>query len=279
MGLNLSLVGKKSEPVSYTYDQYRVILYALGIGAGVDQELDFLYEKNLKVFPTFAVIPYFPALGQLMGNSGVNMFYVLHGEQRIVWHNPIPTSGTLQNVTTWTSVYDKGDKGAILNLDVETRDQGGNLLFENRAVIVDRSAGNFGGDRGPKAERIEPPGGRSPDFVQEYITSRDQAALYRLSGDYNPLHIDPEFAKMGGFDRPILHGLCTLGFTGRAILHNACGSDPARFKSFSCRFTGVVFPGDTLTIEGWKAEEGKYIIQTKTQDGRVVLGNAVAEVA
>ena len=113
----------------------------------------------------------------------------------------------------------------------------------------------------------------------EYAVPLDQAALYRLSGDFNPLHVEPEFAKMGGFDRPILHGLCTFGYTGRAILHSVCESDPARFNSLSCRFTGVVFPGDTLTIEGWKVDQGRYIIQTMTQDGRVVLGNAVAEVA
>jgi acyl dehydratase len=163
-------------------------------------------------------------------------------------------------------------------LDIETRDDNGRLLFENRVVIVDRSAGNFGGDRGPQTERFDPPEGADPDFHLAYATSPDQAALYRLNGDKNPLHIDPEFAKLGGLERPILHGLCTYGFAGRAILHGLCGSDPARFKSLAVRFMGPVFPGDTLITEGWKKDNGAYIIQTKTQDGRVVLGNAVAEV-
>ena len=278
MGLNLDIIGKKSDPIPYTYDQYRVILYALGIGAVVEKELDFVYEKNLKVFPTFAVIPYMPAMGTMMAESGLNMFAVLHGEQKITLHNLIPTSGTITSTASCTSIYDKGDKGAVVNMYAETRDDKGELLFENNAVIMDRSAGNFGGDRGPKTEKFDPPEGKDPDFHVEYVVPIDQAALYRLSGDFNPLHIEPEFAKMGGFDRPILHGLCSFGYTGRAILHSACESDPARFKSFSCRFTGVVYPGDTLTIEGWKADQGKYIIRTMTQDGRVVLGNAVAEV-
>jgi acyl dehydratase len=275
--LNLDLIGKKTDPFPFKYDQDTVILYALGIGAGVE-ELDFVYEKDLKVFPTFGVIPYMPAVNSLMSKSGLNLPTVLHGEQKLTLHKLIPTSGTVYSTGVWTSVYDKGDKGAILNLEVETRDEEGNLIVDNKVVIVDRSAGNFGGDRGPKTERYDPPEGKDPDFHVEYTTSPDQAALYRLSGDKNPLHIDPDFAKLGGLDRPILHGLCSYGHAGRSILQSVCGGDPGRFKSFSARFTGVVFPGDTLTTDGWKAGEGRYIIQTKTQDGRVVLGNAVAEV-
>jgi len=277
MALNLDLMGKWTDPVPFEYDQDTVILYALGIGATVD-ELDFVYEKNLKVFPTFAVIPYMPAIIPLMADAGLNMPAVLHGEQKIVLHGPIPTSGTILSSGLWTSVYDKGDKGAVLNMDIETKDQQGRLLFENRVVIVDRSAGNFGGDRGPKAEKFDPPEGKDPDFRVVYKTSPDQAALYRLCGDKNPLHIDPEFAKLGGLDRPILHGLCSLGYAGRAILHSVCGSDPARLKSFAVRFMGMVYPGDTLITEGWKTDQGNYIIRTKTQDDRVVLGNAAAEV-
>ncbi len=275
--LNMDLIGKKTDPVPFTYDQDKVILYALGIGAGM-KELDFVYEKDLKVFPTFAVIPFFPALVSVMGNARLNLPAVLHGEQKILLHRPIPTSGTIYSSGTWTSVYDKGDKGAVLNLDFETSDGKGQVLFENKVVLIDRSAGNFGGERGPKPEKYVPPEGKSPDFHVEQATSPDQALLYRLNGDKNPLHVDPEFAKLGGLDRPILHGLCTYGFAGRAILHSACGSDPARFKSFSARFVGVVFPGDTLITEGWEVDKGTYIIQTRTHEDRMVLGNAVAEV-
>lgn len=278
MALNLDIIGKRTDPVSVTYDQDRVILYALGIGAGVE-ELDFVYEKNLKVFPTFAVIPGLPALVPMMANAGLNLPAVLHGEQKIVLHSPIPTSGTIHTSGVCTSIYDKGDKGATINIEAESKDSNGQRLFENHIVIVDRSAGNFGGDRGPKVEKLDPPEGKEPDFHVEYVTSPDQAALYRLSGDKNPLHIDPEFAKLGGLKRPILHGLCTFGFAGRAILHSVCGSDPACLKSFAARFTGVVYPGDTLITEGWQLDGGTYIIQTRTQEGRVVLGNAKAEVA
>jgi acyl dehydratase len=141
---------------------------------------------------------------------------------------------------------------------------------------MDRSAGNFGGDRGPAGEKIVPPDSE-PDFISEFHTYADQVALYRLSGDKNPLHIEPEFAKMAGFDRPILHGLCSYGIAGKAILENLCDNDPARFKSFSVRFVNVVFPGDTLTTKGWKMEDGKFAIQTTNQDGKIILGNALAE--
>ena len=277
MALNLNLIGKRTEPIPYTYDEDKVILYALGIGAGVE-ELDFVYEKDLKVFPTFAVIPGFPAIRTVMADLGHNRARILHGEQKIIMHNPIPVSGTIYTTGVLTSVYDKGDNGAIMNVSLETRDEKGQLLFENRVATVDRSAGNFGGDRGPKAQRFNPPEGKAPDFEVTYATSPDQAALYRLSGDKILLHIDPDFAKKGGFDRPILHGLCTYGYAGRAIVHSLCAGDPARLKSFAARFMNVVFPGETLITKGWRLDKEKCIIQVTAQDGRMVLGNSVAEV-
>lgn len=278
MGLKLDLIGQEFGPTPFTYTEDDMILYALGIGAGVETELDFVYEKSLKVFPTFAVIP--PTAGgmEFINTMGMNLFHLLHGEQKIELHAPIPASGTLYSTSKVDSIYDKGDSGAVMNYTVETRDEKGTLLFVNRTVVIDRSAGNFGGDRGPKAERFDPPEEKEPDFRASYDISPNQCALYRLSGDKNPLHIDPEFARKAGLERPILHGLCTYGFAGRAILHSVCESEPARFKSFAIRFMHVVFPGDTLITEGWKADQGTYIIRTKTQDGSVVLGNAVAEV-
>jgi len=277
MALNLDLVGKKTDRIPFTYEQDAVILYALGIGAGVD-ELDFIYEKNLKVYPTYAVIPLLPCIIDVMADLGINLPAMLHGEQKIILHGVIPPSGTVYTSGIWDSVYDKGDKGAVLNISLETHDQSDQLLFENKVVLIDRSAGNFGGERGPQTERFDPPQGKTPDFRVEYPTSPDQAALYRLSGDKNPLHIDPEFAQKGGLERPILHGLCTYGHAGRAVLHSVCGSDPARFKSFAARFMDIVFPGDTLITEGWKLENGKFIVQVKTTEGKIVLGNAAAKV-
>jgi len=277
MALNVGVIGKKMETGPFTYNEDTVILYALGIGAGLD-DLPFIYEKDLKVFPTFAVIPFGPGLLPFVQEANINVFTLLHGEQKITLHKPIPTSGTISSVATCESIWDKGDKGGVITLNVESRDEKGELLFENKALLMDRSGGNFGGERGPKTELINPPEGKTPDFSVAYTSSKDQAALYRLSGDKNPLHIDPEFAAMGGFDRPILHGLCTYGYAGRAILQSICGGDPAKLKSFGVRFKGVVFPGDTMTTEGWKIGDGKYTIRVTTQDGRVVLGNSLVEI-
>ncbi len=278
MAINTAILGKEIKGEPFEYNEDTVILYALGIGAGRD-DLDFVYEKNLQVYPTFAVIPFFPVLIPIAIEANLNMFTVLHGEQKIILHKTIPVKGKLVSTATCKSIYDKGDKGAVINIDIESRDENGELLFENKAVVMDRSGGNFGGERGPKAEKIIPPEGKKPDFRVVQKTSPDQAALYRLSGDKNPLHIDPEFSKLGGFDIPILHGLCSFGFAGRAILESICDNNPAKLKSFGARFTGVVFPGETLVTEGWKIENNLYVIQTLTEDGRNVLGNALAEIA
>ncbi len=277
MALNLEVIGKKMGPSTFAYNEDTVILYALGIGAGVG-ELDFVYEKELKVFPTFAVMPLISTLAPFARAVKLNWQAVLHGEHRIVLHRPIPTEGTLLTWVECSSIYDKGDKGAIMNVHFETRDEKGEMLFENHAVILDRSGGNFDGERGPLTERIEPPAGKRPDFHWEDATSMDQAVLYRLSGDRNPLHVDPDFAGKGGVERPILHGLCTFGFAGRAILHSVCGSEPSCLKSFSSRFLDVVYPGDILITEGWKMDSGRYVVRTRNQHGRLVLGNAFAEV-
>jgi acyl dehydratase len=278
MAINLDIIGKEIETPPFKYDQDTVILYALGVGAGID-ELDFVYEKNLKVLPTFAVIPFIPSfLSTFVPEANLNLFTVLHGEQKIILHKAISPSGTIQTAMVCDSIYDKGDSGAIVNVSLKSRDESGELVFENKAVIVDRSAGNFGGERGPKTEKINPPEGKVPDFSVEYTTSKDQAALYRLSGDKNPLHIDPDFAQKGGFDRPILQGLCSFGIAGRAILQSLCDNDPNRLKSFSVRFMNVVFPGDTLMTKGWDVGAGKHVIHTTNQEGKIILGNSMAEV-
>ena len=278
MALNPNVIGKKTGPDVFSYNQDTVILYALGIGAGI-AELDFVYEKDLRVFPTFGVIPLMSPLFSLMSAAGLNMHAVLHGEQKLVLHKPIPSSGTLYTTTSCESIYDKGANGAVVNMSFETRDEAERLLFENKAVIVDRSAGNFGGDRGPKAEKLDPPENTGPDFRVEQKIPRDQAALYRLSGDKNPLHIDPAFAKRGGFDRPILHGLCSFGYAARAFLRGIGVDDPARLKSYAVRFMNVVYPGDSLITEGWKVGPGRYILRATNQDGKVILGNASAEIS
>ena len=225
-------------------------------------------------------MPFIPTfLSTFVPKAGLNLFKVLHGEQAIFLHKPMAPSGTIRTSMVCESIYDKGDSGAVVNVLLTSRDDSGEVVFENRAVIVDRSAGGFGGDRGPRTEKILPPEATAPDFKVDYAIPENQAALYRLSGDKNPLHIDPAFARKGGFEKPILHGLCTYGYAGRAIVREACGGDPLRLKSFSARFMNVVYPGETISVAGWRREAGRFVIQVKAGDGRLVLGNALAELA
>jgi multifunctional beta-oxidation protein len=275
MPIDLSYVGKKLEPVTYTYRERDVMLYALGVGCG-REELPFVYEKDLKVLPTFAVVASFPAMMNLGGALRVNPAMVLHGEQAIALKAPIPTRGTLTTTPTVTAVYDKG-KGAVVVVETDTLNEQGTLLFHNTAAIFIRGEGGFGGERGPSGARNVPPD-RKPDKTVAYTTLPQQALIYRLSGDMNPLHADPEFAKLGGFDVPILHGLCSYGLAGRAVLSAFCGNDPARMKGFEVRFAGVVFPGETITTDMWDVGGGKVVLTARTERGEA-LSSAAAELA
>jgi acyl dehydratase len=230
------------------------------------------------VLPTFAVVPSFNAMITVVGDLGANPMMILHGEQKIILHRPIPPSAKLATTSEVKGIYDKG-KGALVVVEARTSDDKGEPVFDNVFSIFVRGEGGFGGERGPEAVKADPPAGRAPDFEVTEATTREQALLYRLSGDVNPLHADPNMAKLGGFDRPILHGLCTFGHAGRAILRGVCGGDATRLRSFGARFSGVVFPGDTLTTRGWKTADGTYVVTTTTQENKVVLSNAIAEVA
>lgn len=275
MPIDTSFVGKRLGAVTHTYTERDVMLYALGVGCGTD-ELKFTYERDLQVLPTFAVIPAFPAMLNLGGAMQVNPAMVLHGEQRIALRGTIPTSGTIVTTPTIKAVYDKG-KAAVLVVETESVDAKGNVLFVNTSSIFVRGEGGFGGDRGPSGARNVPPD-RAPDKSVSYKTLPQQALLYRLSGDMNPLHADPQFAAMGGFDRPILHGLCTYGLAGRAVLSAWCDDDPTRLKSFEARFAGVVFPGETITTDMWQVGPGQIALTARTERGEA-LASAAAEVA
>jgi acyl dehydratase len=277
--LDLGLVGKPGRPFEFAYTWKDCVLYALGVGARLPDELPFLYEqRGPAVLPTFAVVPSFPAMVDALTQARADFARVLHGEQAITLHRPIPAQGKLTTTATLTGIHDKG-KAALIVVECRTVDAQGAPLFDNVSSIFVRGAGGFGGDRGPAPRDASPPEGRAPDFEVTEPTTAEQAALYRLSGDYNPLHIDPAVAGLMGFDRPILHGLCTYGHAGRAILRHACGGEPARFRALSARFSGVVMPGDALTTRGWRTAPGTYVIQVTKPDGTVVLGNAFAEVA
>ena len=273
MPLNLSSIGRKSEPIEYSYSWKDVILYALGIGA-TNEDLNFVYERTLKVYPTFAVIPVYPLMAWAIGETNADLTRLLHAGHKIILHREIPVEGKLYTTAEITNIYDKG-KHALVVVRAETEDGNGTCMFENIASFLIRGEGGFGGERGPKAGN-EPPA-RKPDFIDEMKVSEVQNLIYRLSGDLNPLHVDPEFARFAGFERPILHGLCTFGFAGRSILRRICDNDPTRMRSFEVRFSGIVFPGDTLVTHGWKVDEKKYVIQTLNQKGEVVLSNAAVE--
>jgi acyl dehydratase len=276
MAIKMDLVGKKSAAVKFKYTWKDTVLYALGVGTKAE-DLDYLFEMNgPKVLPTFAVVPSFTAMINVAGDLGANPMMILHGEQKIVLHRPIAPNGEFTTTAEVKGIYDKG-KGALVMVNAQTVDEKNEPVFDNLFSIFVRGEGGFGGDRGPEALKADPPADKAPDFTMTEKTLPEQALLYRLSGDLNPLHASPQFAKMGGFDRPILHGLCTFGHAGRAVLKHACGNDPKRMKSFAARFAGVVFPGDTLTTEGWQVEPGKWVVQTKTQEGKLVLSNSISE--
>ena len=258
---------------TFSYDEEKVILYALGIGAGVD-ELDFVYEKNLKVLPTIATFPAVKALFELvMPYLKLDLLTLLLSEHAIILHKAIPTSGTLYTTAGCKEIYDRGDNGAFIHVSFETRDHGQELLFENHMLLIDRNGGNFGGAPGRQAKPPQTLQDREPDFVFRQTIPTDQCAVYRLSGDKSALHIDPEVAVEAGLPRPVFHGFGTLGYTVRGIVKNIGGGDPIRLKAVATRFTDMVFPGDTLITERWNIKNDTYIFRTTNQGGKLILAD------
>jgi acyl dehydratase len=197
---------------------------------------------------------------------------ILHGEQAISLHREIPPRCKARVTGRISEIWDKG-KAAVLGCEGVAEDDDG-PLFTTTATLFVRGAGGFGGERGPSTTGKNEPPDRAPDHVVEDVTRKEQGAVYRLSGDRNPLHIDPEFATMAGFDTPFLHGLCTYGFVGRAILGALCGGDVARFRSFDARFADQVYPEDSVITKLWVVGEGEAIVRAETQKGNVVLSQA-----
>jgi acyl dehydratase len=260
-----------------SWDQDDVILYHLGVGAGVPptdaRELEYTYEANLKVLPSFGVIPVFGSLGGLFSVPGLsfNPVMLLHGEQDIEIARPIPTQAKVVTAGRIAHIYDKG-KGAVVVIEATTTDEAGGPLFTNRFSVFLRGEGGFGGERGPEPGNVAPD--REPDRTVESPTLVQQALLYRLSGDKNPLHADPNFAAMGGFERPILHGLCTFGIACKAVVDSELGGDVSKVARYQVRFSGHVFPGETIVTSMWR-EDGKLLIQATTKErGLPVLTNA-----
>ena len=262
MPLNPDAVGSKSEPVEVSWTSKDALLYAVGIGAG-HEELAFTTENSNEipqlVFPTFPVVIGW-GRGSAMGSIGTfNPALLVHGQQSVTLHRPIPVAGTVTLTSEITGVYDKGKAAVVVSETKALMD--GEPLFTNTGSSFMRGEGGWGGDRGPSGPKNVSPE-RSADHEVTYVTGRDQAFVYRLSGDRNPLHTDPAFAAIGGFDTPILHGLCTYGFTGRALLHAICESDPANFHHIEGRFASPVIPGESLTIRTWSIGDGESLFTT-----------------
>lgn len=253
------------------------ILYALGIGA---TELDFLFEERLKALPTMAVTLGYPGFIWRDPALGANWQKVLHGEQSTILHAPLPVEGEIVGSTVIEALYDKGaDKGALAMVTREIHDGAGTHLATSRAMTFLRGDGGFGGSaEGAPVPHAIPD--RAPDDVVTLTTAANLAQIYRLSGDLNPLHIDPDVAKAGGFDAPILHGLATYGVIGRALLAARCGNEPARLKRLDGRFSSPVYPGETIETSIWDEGGGKLAFRARVVErDKIVFTNGYAETA
>ena len=280
-------IGREILRVSHSYSQREAILYALGIGAGADPlapaELKFVYEgsADFQVLPTFAAT-FAPELVQLFTSGEIagiryDPMMMVQGEIALDLHKPLPRSAQVESVARIAQILDKGS-GLLMVVEIDSRDESGELLSLSRSSVFVRGLGGFGGQRGAPSTFALP--NRAPDQVHEEATSPRQALLYRLSGDMNPLHIDPAMAARGAYPRPILHGLCTYGFASRAILQHYCANDAGRLLAIEARCAYHVFPGETLVTEMWRLDDGELRFQTRVMPrDEVVLSQGRARIS
>lgn len=272
--------------IHHSYTEKDVILYALGIGLGYDpldtQQLDYVYEKNLKVFPSMGSVLGYPGFWMQDPKAGITWVKLVHGEQRMQFHKPFPASGQITGKCRVTHVIDKGaDKGALVIVRRTLHDnRDGTLLATVDQTTFCRADGGFdaaGGDTPPEALPKVPE--RAPDHTCTLPTLAQAALLYRLNGDPNPLHIDPLVARQAGYDKPILHGLCTYGVAAHAVVKTLCNYDSARLARFDGRFSAPVFPGETLQVHLWQETDLQIQFQAKVLERDVVvINNGVAEI-
>ncbi len=279
-------IGQSLGSAEAAYEKDDVILYHLGLGAGAaatdPRELEYTYEKNLKVLPSYAVVAGSrrPLGGTRRGFNEIpglsfNLAMLLHGEQDVEIHRPLPTQARITSESRIANIYDKG-KAALVIMEGETRDDSGEPLFTTRMSLFVRGEGGFGGDSGPKAGNQRPE--RKPDGVVESKTLPQQALLYRLNGDKNPLHADPEFAKLGGFDKPIIHGLCSYGIVCKAVVDDALDGDTTRVARYQARFAGVAFPGETYRTSWWREGDTILVEAHAVERDAIVISNAAISV-
>lgn len=259
------------------------MLYALGVGLGADpcdpDQLKFVYEENLQALPTMSIILGYPGPWHAHPDTGITRSHVVHGEQGFVIRRPLPVEGTILGKTRVTGIIDKGrDKGALVMTECTVRDKASEeVICTLTSTTFCRADGGFGGPSGP----VRPPHpipGRAPDLVCDLPTLPQAALIYRLSGDYNPLHADPAYARKAGFKMPILHGRCTFSVAGHAILKSCCDYDPLRLKSMEGRFSSPVYPGETIRTEMWRDGNIVSFRSTVPERGVIVLNNGRAEI-
>jgi len=275
MAIDPQSMGYESPPIDFDYTWRDVVLYALGVGASPSGELDYLYEgRGPKVLPTFGTIPTFAAFDDLIDRIGCDRSGMVHHSQRLDVLKPLAPSARLRVKGRVAALYDL-KRVAIAVLSLDAYDESEDLITRGEVKLLLRNDGGFGGERPPKDERVALPE-RDPDFEVRERVAPTQALLYRLSGDYNPLHADPAFAAQVGFEKPILHGLCTFGFAGRVLIREI-GGDPDRLAMLRGQFSKPVFPGETLLIRGW--DEGERVIvgvATEARPEELCLSNAYA---
>ncbi|NNE72468.1 MAG: enoyl-CoA hydratase [Acidimicrobiales bacterium] len=277
MPINPDAIGAEGEPGEFSWTSKDSLLYALGVGAGVTDptgfELGFTTENTngieQQALPTQVVVMGAGA-GRGPDYGDFNPVMLVHGEQHIELHQPLTPAGTAVSTTKVVDIIDK-TKAAIVMLENQVTDTAGNPWWSARMGLFIRGEGGWGRER-EKTPPANVAPDREPDQVVSYETRTDQALLYRLNGDRNPLHSDPSFAEAAGFPKPILHGLCTYGFTGRALLHAMCDSDPTRFTAMGGRFSSPVMPGETLDVKIWDDGDGTAIFETAVGD-RAVFSN------
>lgn len=267
----------------HDYDQRDVILYALGVGAGLAADIDethFLYERNLQALPTLALVLGASGFWPMDPASGLDWLNILHGEQQLKLFEPMATSGTLVGDTKITDLADKGPgKAALIRTHKKLRTPSGRLVAEETALLVVRGGGGFGGRRDMPSDTLASPPNRDSDFEIVLPTSPAQAAIYRQSGDRNPLHIDHSIARKAGFDRPILHGLSTMGVVARALIHGCCDGRAADLRDISLRFTAPVYPGETIRTQIWREATGIHFRADSVERGIRVIDYGLAMLA
>ena len=283
MNLN-KVLGSKFAPVQHTYSKKETILYALGLGIGNDPtdpgQLKYVYEEGLAVLPSMCNVLAYPGLWLSDPKYEVDWVHMLHGDQRFVVHHPLPTQGTVVGQLRVLGVEDKGsDKGALVFSERVLSDRAtGERLCTVQTTGFLRADGGCGSG-GEKLPALEPVPEREPDASVELPTYPQSALLYRLSADLNPLHVDPSVAAKAGFDRPILHGLCTMGVACFGLIRLFCGGDANRLAMMGMRFSNPVYPGETIRVEGWKSDRNIRFRAYAAERELLVLDWGAAEIS